>query len=168
MKRTLAVGFVGAIALTTMLMVPGAQAAPTGARSTSCSIVAKLKFRPPLQQGLNENAFIKVYAKLRGCSGGTVTAARVIGGSVGDLRCESGVVRGRAAAKAELYWDTGDQSGLNFFFMFGKSRLRGQVVSGLFKDDRVSSRGFSLMPVKGLCEDANPLAMSKLKGTLKL
>jgi hypothetical protein len=119
MKRTLAVAFVGAIVLTTMLMVPGAQAAPTGARSTSCSLVARLKFKPPLDQGLNENAFIKLSLKLRGCSGGLVTSATGMGGSIGDLRCDAGVIRGRAAAKAELFWDTGDQSGLNFFFMFG-------------------------------------------------
>ena len=79
-----------------------------------------------------------------------------------------GKVRGRAAAKAELSWDTGDQSGLNFFFEFNKSRLRGEVVGGLFMGERVFSRGFSLTPVKGLCEDGNPLLMSKLKGTLKL
>ena len=79
-----------------------------------------------------------------------------------------GKVTGRAAAKAELFWDTGDTSGLNFFFVFNKSRLRGQVVDSLFKGDHISSRGFSLTPVKGLCEEANPLLMSKLKGTLKL
>jgi hypothetical protein len=166
-KRTLAVGFV-AVALSTMLMTPGAQAAPTGERSTSCSLVAKLKFRPPMEQGLNENAFINLKVKLRGCSGGTVASAEGFGGSIGDLRCDSGQISGRAAAKAELYWDTGDTSALNFFFVFNKSRLRGQVVDGLFKGERVSARGFSLTPVKGLCEDGNPLVMSKLKGTLKL
>jgi len=30
------------------------------------------------------------------------------------------------------------------------------------------SRGYTVTPVKGLCEDGNPLLMSKLKGTLKL
>jgi hypothetical protein len=166
-KRLLTVGFVAA-ALSTMVIAPGAQAAPAGGRSTSCSFVAKLKFRPPLMEGLNENAFIKLTPKLRGCSGGVVTSADGFGGSIGDLRCDSGVISGRAAAKAQLFWDTGDDSALNFFFVFNKSRLRGQVVDGLFKDERVSSRGFSLTPVKGLCEDGNPLVMSKLKGTLKL
>ena len=116
---------------------------------------------------MNENAFIKLVVKIRGCSG-LVRRADGLGGSVGDLRWDSGEIRGRAAAKAELDWDSGERSGLNFFFMFGRSRLHGQVVSGLFKDERISSRDFSLGPVRGLCEEGNPLMMSKLKGALKL
>ncbi len=77
------------------------------------------------------------------------------------------MVRGRAAAKARIDWNTGEESGLNWFFSFTKSRVRGQVVSGLFKDERMSSR-FSLTPVRGLCEEGNPLEMSKLKGNLRL
>ncbi len=167
MKRALAAGFVGAIVLTTMLMTPGAQAAPMGGQSTSCKVVAKLKFRPPLKEGLNQFAFIKLFLKVRDCSGGVVTSADGLGGSEGDIRCHDGVVRGHAAAKGRLDWDTGDQSGLNWFFEFNKSRLRGKVVAGLFENDRVFGR-FTLTPVRGLCEDGNPLEMSKLKGTLKL
>lgn len=167
MKRALAVGIVAATLLSTMLMTSSAQAAPVGGVSTSCSFAAKLKFRPPLEPGLNENAFLNIYGNVRGCSGGKVITGHMVGGSIGELRCDSGVVRGRAAAKARLDWDTGDQSGLNWFFSFSKSRLRGEVVSGLFEGERMFSR-FSLTAVRGLCEEGNPLEMSKLRGTLKL
>ena len=43
-QRTFAVGLVAAALLSTMLITPGAQAAPVGGQSTSCSFVAKLKF----------------------------------------------------------------------------------------------------------------------------
>jgi hypothetical protein len=166
-KRLLTVGFVAAALLSTMVITPGAQAAPTGGQSTSCSVVAKLKYRPPLKAGVNDFAFIKLFLKVRGCSGGLVTSADGFGGSSGTIRCKSGVVRGRVASKARLDWDTGDESGLNWFFEFNKSRLRGGVVGGLFDGERLFAR-FSLAPVRGLCEEGNPLLMSKLKGTLKL
>lgn len=167
MKRLLTVGFVGAALLSSMLITPGAQAAPSGGVSTSCSWVAKMKFRPPLQPGVNENAFINIYGQVRGCSGGQVVTGHLVGGSIGDIACRSGVVKGRAIAKARVDWDTGKQSGLNWIFSFSKSRLRGEVVSGLFKGDRMVSR-FSMTAVRGLCEEGNQLEMSKLKGTLRL
>jgi hypothetical protein len=49
-------------------------------------------------------------------------------------------------------------------FVFNKSRLRGQVVDSLFKGDRVWMRGFSLTPVKGLCEDGNPAGDVEAEG----
>jgi len=118
MKRLLAVGFVATVLLSTLLVAPGAHAAPMGGVSTSCSFSAKLKFRPSLKEGLNRFAFIKIYGNLRGCSGGQVTTGRMVGGSEGDIVCRSGVVSGHAAAKARIDWDTGQQSGLNWFFEF--------------------------------------------------
>ena len=168
MKRPLAVGFVAAALLSTMLIAPGAQAAPVGGVSTSCSFAAKLKFRPPLQAGVNQNAFINIYGNLRGCSGGLVAGGRLVGGSTGDILCRAGAVKGHAIAKARIDWDTGDQSRLNWIFSFGKSRLRGKVVSGLFLNDRMFARAFTLTAVQGLCEPGNPLERSKLRGTMKL
>jgi len=167
MRRLLAVGFVAAALLSTLAITPGAQAAPMGGGSTSCSFVAKLHFKPALQPGFNRLAFIKVYGKVRGCSGGVVTTGHMVGGSEGDLLCRSGVVTGHAAAKARIDWDTGAQSGLNWIFSFSRSRLHGKVVSGLFLNERMFSR-FSVTAVQGLCEDGNPLAVSALKGNLKL
>lgn len=168
MKRLLAVGLVASATFSTMLTAPGAHATPMRGFSTSCSLAAKLKFRPSLKEGMNRFAFIKIYGNLRGCSGDQVITGRMIGGSEGDILCRSGVVKGHAAAKARIDWDTGQQSGLNWFFQFNKSKIRGKVVSGLFMNDRMFSRDFTLTPVKGLCEGGNPLLMSKLKGTLKL
>jgi hypothetical protein len=167
MKRLLTVGFVAAALLSTMLVTQGARAATMGGVSTSCSFAAKLKFRPPLQEGLNQFAFIKIYGQVRGCSGGQVISGHLVGGSEGDIRCRSGVVRGRAIAKARIDWDTGDQSGLNWIFGFTTSRLHGEVVAGLFKGDRMFSR-FSVTAARGLCQEGSPLEMSKLKGALKL
>ena len=166
MKRLLAVGFVAAALLSTLAITP-AQASPMGGTSTSCSFVAKLHFKPALQPGFNRLAFIKVYGKVRGCSGAVVTTGHLVGGSEGDLVCRSGVVTGHAAAKARIDWDTGDQSGLNWIFSFSTARLHGKVVSGLFLNERMFSR-FSVTAVQGLCADGNPLAVSAWKGNLKL
>jgi hypothetical protein len=166
-KRSLTVGFVGAVVLTTMLLAPGAEASVNGHHSTSCAFVMRLKFTPGLHQGLNEQAFIRLKVHLRGCSGGKVQEASGWGGSIGDLRCDSGQITGRAAAKAQLDWNTGDTSALNFFFVFQKSRLRGQVVDGLFKGERIQAKDFSFTPVTGDC-GKSPLDVAKVTGKLKL
>jgi hypothetical protein len=156
-----------AIVLTTMLWAPGAQAATTGRQSTSCTFTFAMKFKPGLIQGSNQNAFAKFRVNLTGCSGGTVGSATGYGGTVGDLQCDSGRISGRAAAKAQLYWDTGDSSALNFFFHFRRSSLQGQVVDGLFKGEDVGARNFSLTPKEGDCA-GSPLVRAKVTGTLDL
>ena len=126
-----------------------------------------MKFKPGLVQGMNENAFIKFGVNSTGCSGGTVSSASGYGGSVGDLRCGSGRVSGRAAAKAQLYWDTGDTSALNFFFEFRRSSLQGEVVDGLFKGEQVKAKNFSITPTDGDCAES-PLLRAKVTGSLGL
>lgn len=167
MKRTRAAGFVGAIVLTMAFVAPGAQAATSSHGSTSCAIEATMKFKPALEPGSNPNAFIKMSVKLRGCTGGTVTRAHGYGGSIGNLRCESGRVSGRAAAKAQLYWDTGESSALNFFFDFHRSSLKGQVVDGPFKGEPAKAKHFTLTPVNGDCA-TSPLVRASLTGILGL
>jgi hypothetical protein len=166
-KRARAAGFIGAIVLTTMLVAPGAQAASTGRQSTSCAFTFAMRFKPGLVQGLNQDAFFKFRVNLTGCSGGTVGSATGYGGSIGELRCNAGRVSGRAAAKAQLYWDTGDSSALNFFFHFRRSSVEGQVVDGLFKGEDVGARNFSLTPKEGDCA-GSPLVRAKVTGTLDL
>lgn len=166
MKGTRTAGFVGAIILTTILVAPSAQATVRGGQSTSCAIVAILRFKPGLVHGFNRLAFIKLRVNVRACSGETVESAHGFGGSLGDLRCHSGQVSGRASAKAQLSWNTGDTSGLNFTFNFHRSRLHGRVVDSLFKGEHVAA-GFSLTPVQGDCGES-PLLVAKMTGTLWL
>ena len=78
-----------------------------------------------------------------------------------------GQISGQAAAKAELFWNTGDTSGLNFFFDFDRSSLRGQVVDSLFKGERVRAKDFSLTPMKGDCA-GSPLIRARMTGPLGL
>jgi hypothetical protein len=167
MRRARAAWLMGAIVLTTMVAAPGARAATADPPSTSCALFATLKFKPALVHGVNQRAFIKFRVHLSECTGGTVKGAHGYGGSIGDLRCDSGQVSGRASAKAMLFWNTGDTSGLNFFFHFGQSRLKGRVLDSLFKGEQVSATGFSLLPTDGDCADT-PLVLATLIGTLKL
>jgi hypothetical protein len=165
-KRTRAAGLVGAIVLTAMLGPPSALAS-TGEQSTSCAFVATMKFKPGLVHGYNRLAFIKLRVHLRGCSGAVVKGAHGYGGSQGNLRCHSGQVSGRASAKAMLFWNTGDTSGLNFTFHFSGSRLNGRVLDGLFKGEQGTSTDLSLTPVQGDCAES-PLVLATLTGTLHL
>lgn len=167
MKRTRAAWLIGAIVLTTMLAAPGARAATADPPSTSCALVATLKFKPALVHGMNPRAFIKLRVHLSECTGGTVKGAHGYGGSIGDLRCHSGPISGRASAKAMLFWNTGDTSGLNFTFHFGGARLNGRVLDSLFKGEQVSATGFSVTPTNGDCGDS-PLVLATLTGTLTL
>jgi hypothetical protein len=89
-KRSLASAFVGAIVLTTMLVAPTAQAAGTASRSTSCSMSIFMKFKPAMVHGINPRTFLKLSPRLGSCTGGTVSSASGYGGSIGDLRCNSG------------------------------------------------------------------------------
>jgi hypothetical protein len=154
---------VGAVVLTTLL-APAAQAAGTGQQSTTCAFAATLKFKPGLVHGFNRLAFIKLTPHLTGCTGGTVASADGYGGSLGDLRCNSGRVFQRASAKAMLYWNTGATSGLNFWFEFSRSKLHGVVTDGLFKGEHFKTK-FSLTPTRGDCA-ASPLLRAKIAGTL--
>jgi hypothetical protein len=166
-KRARAAGFIGAIVLTTVLVAPGAQAASNGRQSTSCTFTFAMKFKPGLVQGSNQNAFAKFRVNLTGCTGGTVASATGYGGTIGDLKCDSGRISGRAAAKAQLFWDTGDSSALNFFFRYRRASLHGQVVDGLYKGEDVGARNFSFTPKLGDCAES-PLVRAKVTGTLGL
>jgi hypothetical protein len=169
MKRAGVAAFIAAIVLTAMSVAPGAQAAGAGrASSTKCALSMVLKFDGGgLVQGMYQRAFFTVKMTLVGCTGGTVTSATGKGGSIGDLKCDSGRIRGSAAAKAKLFWDTGDTSSLNFFFHFARARFDGVVVDGLFKGETVKSRNFDLTPVRGDCA-TSPLEKAKLTGSMSL
>jgi hypothetical protein len=166
MRRTVAALFVGALVLASVLVSAGAQAAPTdGQFSARCSFKGILTFKPPLNQGENDFAFIKLAFKERRCVGANVTSGKGPGGAEGTIQCESGQVTGHVAAKLVINWDTGDRTDLNFFFEFGENTIRGVVVYGLFKGDDVKSRRFSMTPLKGDCAET-PLVRSLIAGTI--
>ena len=166
MKRSLASAFVGAIVLTTLLVAPAAQGASTGIGSTSCSMSIFMKFKPALVHGLNPRAFIKLSPRLGSCTGGAVSYASGYGGAIGDLRCDSGQVFRKATAKAMLFWDTGDTSGLNFWIEFSRSRLHGVVTDGLFKGEHFETT-FSWTALRGDCADSPLIRGAATNGTLE-
>ena len=116
-----------------------------------------MKFKPAMVHGANPRTFIKLTPHVSGCTGGTVSSASGYGGSLGDLQCDSGQVSGRASAKAMLFWDTGDSSGLNFFFDFTRSKVvQGIVTGGLYKGQHFRFR-FDFTALKGDCENSKLL-----------
>jgi hypothetical protein len=110
--------------------------------------------------------FFTFKLKLEGCVGGGVTSAYGHGGSLGNLDCESGQLFGDSSAKAMLFWDTGDDSGINFTFRFTESKFGGRVTGERFKGERVRAR-FTQRPVNGDCAES-PLIKVHLAGTIGL
>ena len=166
MRRIVAGGVAALFLCSLALVAPAARAAPAD-QSISCHLNMQMKFQPAMAHGYNHLVFIKLTVRLRHCTGGTVTSANGHGGAYGDLNCANGVVGGTESAKAQVYWDTGGDSGLNFFFHFDRSRLRGKVTGGRYKGELVLSRHFVVTPLRGDCEET-PLVRSKLAGTIGL
>jgi len=152
----------GAVMLALVIGAPAAQAR-TDHQSTSCALSSLVKFRPGLVQDHARRVFIRFDFKLTRCEGGGVASATGFGGGVGTLRCTSG----RGIAKAEVDWDTGAKSFLNFTVNLRKESLYGQVVDGLFKGDRMSATAISVRPIRGDCV-TSPLTKAKVTGTLGL
>ncbi len=169
MRRSVAAGVVGALTLVSVLVGTGAQAAPSARQfSTKCSFAGILTYKPALNQGENDFAFIKLRFTLRNCTGGTVTSGEGAGGSEDTLYCENGqVTSDQVSSKLVINWDTGDRTDLNFFFSFGPDTndIRGVVVYGLYKGEDVKSRHFSMRAKKGNCADT-PLVRSVIRGTI--
>ena len=162
MRRPVVAVVLGALMLSLVSGVPGAQAR-TEAHSTSCALSSVVKFRPGLVEDHGTQSEIRFGFTLSQCQGGGVTSATGFGGGVGKLRCSAG----RAVAKAEVYWNTGKTSGLNFIMSLTRRSLHGQVVDGLFKGERMSVTNLSIRPLRGDCV-TSPLTKAKVKGTLGL
>jgi hypothetical protein len=75
-----------------------------------------------------------------------------------------GQVFQKATAKAMLTWDTGDTSGLNFWFEFSRSKLHGVVTGGLYKGKHFKAK-FVFTPLRGDCA-ASPLLRGVVTGTI--
>jgi hypothetical protein len=132
-------------------------------QSTSCALSSIVRFRPGVTDGQARHVFIRFRIKLTGCAGGGVTSAQGSGGGVGKLRCTAG----QAVAKAELDWDTGAKSFLNFQVDLGAGTLTGEVVDGLFKGEALSAGDISVTPIRGDCV-TSPLKKAKLTATVGL
>ena len=167
MKRAGVAGLIGAVALATLLFAPAAQAASAKRPSTSCSFTFKATFDPPLQQGMNRGAFFTWDASLDGCTGGKVASGTGYGGSLGDLQCDGGTLRGRSSAKMQVYWDNGKDSGINFRFDFTRSRFGGKVLGDYLQGERVRAKNVTFTPVQGDCA-SSPLATAEITGTVGL
>ncbi len=169
MRRIVAGGVTTLMLCSLALVAPAAQALQTAPadQSISCHLNMRMKFEPAAVHGYNHLIFIALTARLRDCTGGTVSYANGHGGAYGDLICANGVITGKMSAKTQVYWDTGDSSGLNYFFHFDRSSLRGQVTFGPYKGELVLSKNFTVTPLKGDCEET-PLVRSKLTGTIGL
>ncbi len=168
MKRAAIIGFLGAMAMSMVLVAPSAQAATPTWPSTVCSFVMKAKFHDGgLVHGLNRRAFFTWHVTFDGCTGGVVNSAVGYGGSEGDLFCANGALQGLSSAKMQVYWDTGNDSGINFQFDFDRSRFGGRVTGERFKGERVRARHIVFTPTKGDCESA-PLVHAKITGSVSL
>ena len=168
MKRTAIVGFIGAMALSTVLVAPSALAATASEPSTVCSFVMKAKFHGGgLVNGENRFAFFTFDVTMDGCTGSAVSSATGAGGSAGDLFCSNGALQGLSSAKMQVFWDTGDQSGINFHFDFTRSRYGGKVLADLFKGERVRAKNFTFTAKEGDCE-SSPLIRARITGSVSL
>jgi hypothetical protein len=165
-KRTGIGGIAGVVLLACVLAVPAAEASEVAA-STSCSMSAKLTFKPALIQGVNTFEFIDMKVRLRDCSGGGVISADGYGGAAGTLTCDSGRVAGKPSMKMQVFWNTGSDSGMNGTFNFQRSRLHGRVTGERFKGERFDLAGFALRRLDGDCA-TTPLEHATLTGTLSL
>jgi hypothetical protein len=162
MRRRVAGGMLGMLMIGVLVGAPPAQA-QTHANSTTCSLTARVKFRPGITQVEQRNVRMPFRFKLSHCAGGGVVSATGYGGGIGTVGCLSG----QAVAKAHTDWDTGETSGLNLMFDIGDGAMSGKVIAGKFTGDPLSIEGVTVTPVRGDCVDS-PLRRARLTATLGL